>query len=124
MPYIISSLTADHRYAFYEKTSGNVLRVKKEILIKGGANVANKKTLLTPSGAVTEVSERDLELLKTNISFKNHLERGFLKIMETSNKYKAEETAEKMDAKDKSAQRTPEDYEKEGKKAPRTRKGK
>lgn len=123
MPYIVSSLSSDNRYAFYEKSSGNVLRVKKEILIKGGAHVANKKTLLAPNGAVTEVSAEDLELLKTNICFKNHLEKGFLKIVETSNKYKAEEVAEKMDSKDKSAQRTAEDYKKEGKKAPRTKKG-
>ena len=124
MPYIVSSLSSDNRYAFYEKTNGNVLRVKREILIKGGANVTDKKTLITPNGAVTEVSEEELELLKTNVGFKNHLEKGFLKIVETSNKYKAEEAAEKMKAKDKSAQRTPADYEKEGKKAPRTRKGK
>lgn len=124
MPYIVSSLSADNRYAFYEKTSGNVLRVKKEILIKGGANVTDKKTLLTPHGAVTEVSEQDLELLKTNIGFKNHLEKGFLKIVETDNKYKAEETAEKMGTKDKSAQRTPADYAKGGKKAPRAGRGK
>lgn len=124
MPYIISSMTGDNRYAFYEKTSGNVLRVKKEILIKGGANVSDKKTLLTPNGVATEVSDSDLELLKSNLAFKAHLERGFIKIIETSDKYKAQETAEKMDQKDASAQRTAADYEKEGKKAPRAKKRK
>ena len=123
MPYIVSSLSSDNRYAFYEKTSGNVLRVKKEILIKGGANVTDKKTLLTPKGAVTEVSAEELELLKTNIGFKNHLEKGCVTFVETSTNYEAEEAAEYRPALDKSAQRTRAESVKEGKKAPRTRKG-
>ena len=42
----------------------------KEIIIKGAANVINPKTLFTPDGAVTEVSDADLELLKKGIQFK------------------------------------------------------
>lgn len=121
MPYVISSLSRDNVFAVYEKKSGNVLVVKKSILIKGGANVTNKKTLLMPNGVATEVSKEDLEILKENTGFKKFLERGFMKIMESGSKFKAQDEAEKMTEKDSSAQITEEDYKKKGKKAPRTK---
>lgn len=122
MAFILSSLTNDTKYCFWEKKAENLVVVKKEILIKGGANVADKKTLLTPNGASTEVSEDELALLKENPSFKRHMERGYIKIVETDSKYKAKEEAEKLDKKDGSAQLTPETYKKRGKKAPATKK--
>lgn len=122
MPYILSSLSNDVKYCFWSKVGPNVVVVKKEILIKGGANVADKKTLVTPNGVSTEVSDDDLAMLSKNPSFKRHLERGFLRIVETENKYKAKEEAEKMDKKDKSAQTTKETYKKRGRKAPATKK--
>lgn len=121
MPYVISSLSRDNVFAVYEKKSGNVLVVKKSILIKGGANVTNKKTLLMPNGVATEVSKEDLEILKENTGFKKFLERGFMKIMESGSKFKAQDEAEKMTEKDSSAQITEDDYKKKGKKAPRTK---
>ena len=123
MPYVISSLSRDNTFAVYEKKSGNVLVIKKSILIKGGAHVADKKTLLTPNGVPTEVSKEDLEILKENYAFKKFLERGFMKIMESGSKFKAQDESEKMTEKDASAQITKEDYEKKGKKAPRTKRG-
>lgn len=122
MPYILSSLTNDVKYCFWGKLGPNVVKVNKEILIKGGANVADKKTLVTPSGVSTEVSREDLDLLMRNPSFKRHLERGFLRIVETESKYKAQDEAEKMEKKDKSAQLTKESYKKRGRKAPATKK--
>lgn len=122
MAFILSSLTNDTKYCFWEKKAENLVVVKKEILIKGGANVADKKTLVTPNGASTEVSDEELALLKENPSFKRHLERGFVRIVETDNKYKAKEESEKLDKKDGSAQLTPEVYKKRGKKAPATKK--
>lgn len=121
MPYVISSLSRDNTFAVYEKKSGNVLVIKKSILIKGGAHVADKKTLVTPNGVPTEVSKEDLEILKENYAFKKFLERGFMKIMESGSKFKAQDESEKMTEKDASAQITKEDYEKKGKKAPRTK---
>ena len=121
MPYVISSLSRDNVFAVYEKKSGNVLVVKKSILIKGGANVADKKTLITPSGVATEVSKEDLEILKANTAFKKFMERGFIKVLESGSKFKAQDEAEKMAEKDASAQITKEDYKKKGKKAPRTK---
>ena len=122
MPYVISSLSRDNTFAVYEKKSGNVLVIKKSILIKGGAHVADKKTLVTPNGVPTEVSKEDLEILKENYAFKKFLERGFMKIMESGSKFKAQDESEKMTEKDASAQITKEDYKKKGKKAPRTKK--
>ena len=121
MPYVISSLSRDNTFAVYEKKSGNVLVIKKSILIKGGAHVADKKTLVTPNGVPTEVSKEDLEILKENYAFKKFLERGFMKIMESGSKFKAQDESEKMTEKDASAQITKEDYKKKGKKAPRTK---
>lgn len=120
MAYILSSLTNDQLYTQWIK-NGNVLSVGKQILIYGGANVSNRKTLITPNGVSTEVSDEDLAILKTIPCFIDHLEKGYLKIMNVS-KYKAQDEAEKMDNKDKSAQVTPEDYEKQGKKKPAKKK--
>lgn len=122
MPYIISSLSSDVKYVFWNKVAENVVTPYKEILIKGGAHVADKKTLVMPNGVVTEVSKDDLELLITNPCFKTHLEGGFVKIVETESKHKAQDEGDKMETEDKSAQITPKTYKKRGQKAPATKK--
>lgn len=119
MAFIISSLSRNTEYAFYTKVNNNMVRLEKKILIKGGANVADSRTLVTAKGVITEVSDEDLKLLLANVAFKEHLENGFLTIQESGNKYKAQEKAEVLDKKDKSAQLTEEDYKKSGKKAPK-----
>ena len=59
--------------------------------------------------------------MKANTAFKKFMERGFIKVLESGSKFKAQDEAEKMTEKDASAQITKEDYKKKGKKAPRTK---
>lgn len=127
--YITSRLSSGVDYAFYGKTPGGINKVEKTISIKGGSDVVDKKTLLTPQGVVTELSKDDLDLLKTHPVFKMHLENGYITINE--NEKAAIKAGEKLEV-DKSSQITDEDYENGNekkqmlaapKKKPKTKKG-
>ena len=50
-----------------------------------------------------------------------HLQNGFIEIQKKKDETEAEKTAAKMPVKDASAQPTPKDYAKKGKKKPRPR---
>jgi hypothetical protein len=119
--FILSSMASDVKYVFYKKTPAGALEVKDSIVIKGKAGVADKKTLITPQGTATEITKAELDLLKTNATFNVHIEKGFLRVIETTEQSKAESEKEtaKLE-KDKSAQLTPEDY-KEKKVKPKTK---
>ena len=115
--YIVSKASQDNEYVIWSTAPNGQKTVKKTILIKGGANVMDKKTMTTPKGVVTEVSEEDWKELENHVAFKRHLERGFMEVMKEEKK--ARKRAEtKSDKKDGGAQLTPEDFEKRGQKAP------
>ena len=115
MPYITSTMSTGVKYAVYGQSAGGLPIVKKEIEIKGGANVADK-ALYTPNGVVTKVSDDELDLLKANPVFQLHVKAGYLKISKLSG-----ENTKNLEVKDTSAQLTPEDFKKKGKKAPKTK---
>lgn len=121
MYYVISTLSNDQNYCVYADRQ-DVKVVVKEILIKGGANVQNRRTLIASNqGVITPVTEADFADLEKNPVFKMHQEKGFITVRKT-NESDARKASEKMDTKDKSAQLTPKDYEgrKGIKKAPTT----
>lgn len=128
--FITSRMAAGVEYAFYKKTANGANIVDKTIIINGGSDVINKKTLITPTGVVTEISKDDLDLLYTNPVFKKHLEEGYLTI--NDNEKAADKAGDKLE-KDKSSQIVPEDYENGNekkdmiaeptKKKPKTKKG-
>ena len=63
--YVISTMSSAVEYCVYgENPMGNVFPVLKSVLIKGGANVIDGRTLLTPNGVETAISDEDFELLK------------------------------------------------------------
>jgi len=73
------------------------------------------KHFVTPEGVVTQVTDKQLELLEANEVFRLHRSNGFLKV----------HRSEKMDTsgltpEDESAPITPKHYAKRGKKAPKT----
>lgn len=74
---IYSKLTCDNIFPVYEKVADGI-NIIKNILIKGGAGVADKKTLLTAPAIATEISDSDYELLKEMPSFKQQVEAGFI----------------------------------------------
>lgn len=117
MPYVLSKLANDQCYTKYVKGADNFNQAVASVTIKGGAGVANKKTLMTPQGVVTKITDEQYELLKENKEFQNHLERGFLNVFAINPD--VEKKSEKM-SKDKSSQLTSKDFEEQGLKAPET----
>lgn len=115
--YIASKMAANVNYAIYTKGQHGVNLVKQVITIKGGADVMDKKTLVTPEGVVTVLSDEDFSKLHSNPIFVRHMERGVLKVC--SNERNAEKASNEL-TKDTSAQLTPKDYKKQGKKKPKT----
>ena len=110
MPYVYSTLSNDNIYASYD-TSGsnkNTPILLRSILVKGGAGIATKH-LITPLGVVTSVTDDELEHLKTNEVFQEHLRNGFIKI--DKKKVDGEVAAADMASRDKSAPFVPEDVD-------------
>lgn len=119
MAYVISKLSNDVEFASYADKNGISVKVGK-IVIKGGANVAHKKTLeVAGGGLLTFVTDKELETLQKSKIFMRQMEQGFFKIIKDS-KSKAENIAENMDGKDKSAQLTERDFTEKGQSAPKT----
>ncbi len=112
MPFILSKLSNTQCYTQYVKGVNGINNAVETVVIKGGADVINKKTLETPNGVVTEVTEQQLDILKQNKDFNRHVEAGFIAIIEHKpSEDKVEEKAAKM-PKDKSKQKTAKDYKK------------
>lgn len=111
MPYIFSTLTNDQDYTIWKtsKEKNIMNKVLKTIHVKGGHGRIDSKTLITPLGAVTEVSKADLTELKKLHVFKVHMENGFIRISES--KEDPEKVASDMAGRDGSAQKTPADFE-------------
>ena len=107
MAFITSKMAASVTYAFYTRGANKINVVTDEITINGGADVINKKTLQTPNGVVTELTDDQLDRLKSHPVFKMHLENGSVAIFE--NEKKADAAGDKLVA-DKSSQITPDDY--------------
>lgn len=107
--YIYSTLANGQDYTIWVQGGADLKRVSRVISIKGGANVINKKTLLTPRGVVTEVTEDELEALKTIRSFNNHVSNGY--ITYEKHKVDAEVAAANMTSRDKSDQFVESDFE-------------
>lgn len=113
MPYIYSTLTCDNLYVDFQFVENAYIRKgKKQVLIKGGANLPKEgmKNIITPLGAVTEVSDSDLEFLENNIPFMDHVNKGFIKI--DKSKVKIKEAVKNMQEKDDSSPKKLKDLEK------------
>ena len=116
MKYIVSKSSQGIEFMDWEKTVGGLNRLKRSVVIKGTAFVADKKTLEANKGCVTEISDEDYEWLKDNPTFKQMENDGYMVVMDKEKA--AEKEAEKGDKKDASAQLTPEDFEAAGKEPP------
>jgi hypothetical protein len=103
-------------YTTYSKGAGGKQIPLGKISVKGGAGVADKKTLLTPQGVATPVSAEELKGLKLNPVFLAHEKKGLLKTLADLPR-NPDKAAKDMEA-DKGEQLTPADYEAQGKKPP------
>lgn len=82
--HVISTLSADNRYANF-KTQPGVNTMVKSVTVKGGAGVVapgsgpRGRALL---GVTTEVTDEEAEFLANHEHFKFHYERGHVKIVD------------------------------------------
>ena len=113
MPYVYSTATADINYCDYHPgpaTEGSA-RLKRKVLIKGGANLAPLHgRLITPRGMVTQVSEEELSFLQNNEAFKRHMAAGYMHV-DKANKDPDKVAAAGMAPQDGSAPITPKSKE-------------
>ena len=111
MPYVYSTLTNDQIYTLWkcdpQAQKPNV--PLKKVQIKGGHGRMDKN-LVTPLGIVTEVTDEELEALNKISSFKKHIDKGFIKVDKKN--VDPEKAVSTMKGKDKSAQKTPADFDK------------
>lgn len=116
--YVYSTMTAGVMYAASRPVEGRDLPESiPGVLINGGTGVADKKTLVTPTGAVpTRVSGEDLERLRADRVFQEHEKNGFIIVRESE--ANGEAVASDMKSRDASSPITPQDYEAAGETAP------
>lgn len=124
MAYIVSKASQSIEYAGWSKGRNGLNKKEMSIIIKGGAHVIDKKTLNTPNGVITEVTDEELAFLKNNSSFKRHLDKGWMAIEKSKSGAEklAQQTGLDKDGfviKDGGSQLTKEDYERNGKKPPK-----
>lgn len=107
--YVFSTLAADVSYTGYAKQENdNVPQVQMAVVVKGGAGVANKRTLITPRGVVTEVTEEEAIFLAGHPVFQIHLKNGFVQISDA--KADGDDAAADMTGRDESAPLVDEDF--------------
>jgi len=105
--YVYSTLTAAQEYTGWEKGSNDLPVVSKVVRIYGGANLTTKH-LITPEGAVTEISAEDEAFLLANPIFKVHAKNGFVRIDRKD--MPIEKGAVGLEKRDQSAPDNPSDF--------------
>ena len=118
MPYVFSTLTASVKYTQYEKGK-DFHTPKREVLIRGGSNVADKH-VVTRLGVATQVSDEDLAWLKEDLTFKTHVKNNFIRVHDAKADPEKIITSQEMETRDESSPLTPADYLAEGKEPPKT----
>lgn len=120
MKYIISTMASSVTYCNYDTSRQDINILKDSVEIKGKTGVADRKTLQTiEGGVITPVNDTQFAWLKDNPLFKQHEKAGFIRV--ESSKSVAENKAEKQaEVRDKSAQLTDKDFEKQDIKKPKT----
>lgn len=107
MPYVYSTMTSDVTYASH-KVHKDVATIQKKVTIKGGSNVVNRKSLDTPYGVATKVSDEDLAFLQERVVFKEHMKAGFIRVEKSDKDPEKVIASSKMEVRDGSAPETPE----------------
>lgn len=82
------------------------------VTIRGGANVADARTLVTPLGHYTRVTDEELEGLRNDPTFQLHEENHFITVRKS--KDDEEVTASDHKTRDAAAPLVPEDLTAEG----------
>jgi hypothetical protein len=105
--FVYSTLTADNMYGPYNPGAADLPVRTAIVLIKGGANVAGMKHLITPRGVCTVITEEELAICRQDPTFVLHEKNGFLAI--ESKQADADHVAANMTGRDESAPLVPDD---------------
>lgn len=105
--FIYSTLTLSSEYVDWHLSPGKLPRPGKRVRIQGGANVPDK-TLITPRGVVTKVTDEDYEFLRENRVFKLQVANGNIRVEDRE--HKVEKVVRDMTPKDGSSPLVPEDF--------------
>lgn len=111
MPYVYSTATCDTIFTSYRNSEpGQAGSVNRQVLIRGGANLAKGKAeFVTKYGVRTDVTDEQLAFLKTKVNFQKMVNAGFLRVDER--KVDPEKVAADMTPRDESAPLVPQDYD-------------
>jgi len=118
MPLIFSTMTGSVTYTDWKLSPGGLSIAGREVTIKGGANVADRRTIITPRGVGTSVTDEDLEFLKTDPTFLMHEKNGFITVDAVADIRDADLAAADMEGRDDSAPDTVNDFLAEGQTPP------
>lgn len=83
MPAVYSTITNDSAYTEYRSGVNDLPIRVRSVTIKGGAGVSKVKTMETPLGVRTEVSNDVLAFLEKDVNFQRHVQAGFLRVVKT-----------------------------------------
>lgn len=108
--YIVSHESASVEFPRWVRTK-NGIDAQSSVVIKGGAFVIDKKTMETPKGIITEITEDELKFLKTQTLFNEKVEQGSYEIVDSEKEAKK---SSRRGRKDKGAQLTAKDFEEAG----------
>jgi len=109
--WICSTLSNDQKITAWDKppssAGGRPANQKMSVVIKGKANIADPRTLVTSKGVLTKVTKEQLAFLQRQSSFVNFVKGGFMLVHQGGKPAEAQMAAD-MQARDKSAPTTPE----------------
>ena len=108
--YVYSTLTAPQLYRLYDKPKDSTTGKRPgaiigEVFLAGGANLVDKKHMITPKGVLTMMAREEWDLIQKVECAQVHIKNGYL-IMEekgTVDKEAVDKVAEDMNPADKSA---------------------
>jgi hypothetical protein len=107
--YVFSTASTSIGFPEYSTAPKNgIPQIVRNVVIKGGANVPDIKTLVTPRGIATEVTDDQLAFLMGHKKFQSMVQSGFMTI--ASDKADMNAALRDMAPKDKSAPKTVDDY--------------
>ena len=107
MPHIFSTASSDTLFVDWTRGSDGVpIMGKMKVLVKGGANVADKHMITAPV-VMTEVTEEQLAFLETQEAFNNAVRDGFYTV---GKKTSGDKVLKDMQPKDRSAPSTDKDF--------------
>jgi hypothetical protein len=80
MYHVYSTMANSNRYAKYRADSPNGVRIiERDVVINGGSGI-NTKHIGTPLGIYTSVSDEDMDWLKDDFAFNQHIKAGYIRV--------------------------------------------